>query len=591
MRFFRLSPRLRFALVWPVLAAVGVAAPVIWFLVTGPLERGTATLLLDTVEILWPQAAAALDLEDAETQEAIRNLAAAGATRITLIEESGKVIAESSLAWDETQRMENHAARPEVRKALATGRGTAVRRSRTTGLSYAYAAGSFTARDGSTYVLRLARPVELRFLRRNLAGALFLAVATALVVLGPISWWLNRKLFRPLRQIIDGADRLATGELDSRVAVPDVQELATLATGLNQLAGEVESQLGLLSTERDHLREILASMSEGVLVIDAEGQMQLTNSVFRKLFELEGNAGDRSVAEVVEQPVLAELVAAVLAGRDALSVELDLSDPRRNLSLLASPLPEGHGAVVVVRDVTRELRLAEARRDLVANVSHELKTPLTAIRGYAETLEDGALDRPPVARRFTRSILEQCRRLEALLSDLLTLSRLDSQPQGPPAREAVDLAKLARNAVEMLAASARKAEVELTIRAAEDLPAVNGERDELERLLLNLIENAVKYNRPGGEVNVSLETEGPGVLIEVRDTGIGIPEASRGRIFERFYRVDKGRARDQGGTGLGLSIVKHVARSHGGRVEAESRLGEGSVFRVRLPGTEHQEFK
>ncbi len=583
MKIFRLYPRLRFVLVWPLLATVGVAVPLIWFLFTGPLERGSATLLLDTVEILWPQAAAALDLEDAATQEAIRNLAAASSIRVTLIAASGEVVAESSLAWEDARRMDNHGARPEVREALNTGRATSVRSSATTGLSYAYAAASFAARDGQTYVLRLARPLEqMRFLRRNLAGVIFLAVAIALILLGPISWWLNRTLFLPLRRIIDGADRLAAGQLDSRVAVPKAQELATLAAGLNHLAGEVEAQLHLLATERDRLQEILASMSEGVLVIDAEGRVRLANSVFRRIFDLEGDPGGRPAVELLEQPVLRELIAVALDGQDVEGAELDLDEPRLNLSLLASPLPAGHGAVIVVRDVTLELRLAEARRDLVANVSHELKTPLTAIRGYAETLEDGALEELPVARRFIRSILEQCARLEALLGDLLTLSRLDSRQQRQPRPEALDLARLTRRAVEVLAPRARKAEIELAVRAPEELPVV-GEHDELERLLLNLIENAIKYTRPGGEVSVSLEEQGPEAVIEVRDTGIGIPEDALDRVFERFYRVDKGRARDQGGTGLGLSIVKNVVRSHGGKVEVESRLGSGSLLRVLLP--------
>ncbi len=584
MKLFRLSPRLRFALIWPLLAAVGVAAPLLWFLITVPLEQGTATLLLDAVEILWPQASVAVDRQAAGTHEVIRNLAAASSIRITLIEETGKVIADSSLTWDEVRRMDDHGTRPEVRAAFAGGRGTAVRHSATTDLSYAYAAGSFTTHDGRAYVLRLARPLEqVRFLRRNLAGALLAAVATASVLLGPISWWLNRTLFRPLREIIDGADRLAAGELDSRVAVPEAQELATLAAGLNHLAGEVEAQLRLLGTERDHLREILASMSEGVLVIDGQCRVRLTNSVFRRIFDLGSDPDRSSTTELVGRPFLAELIASAHDGDEVRSAELDLSEPRRHLSLLASPLPEGRGTVVVVRDVTRELRLTEARRDLVANVSHELKTPLTAIRGYAETLEDGALDKPSTARRFTRSILEQCARLEALLGDLLTLSRLESRRQKAPAMATVNLADLARHAVEVLAPRARKAQVELAIRAVEDLPAIIGKRDQLERLLLNLIENAIKYNRPAGEVNVRLDAVGSEVVIEVRDTGIGIPEEALDRIFERFYRVDKGRSRDQGGTGLGLSIIKHVAQSHGGRVEVESRLGEGSVFRVRLP--------
>ncbi len=365
MKLFRLSPRLRFALVWPVLAAVGVAAPLLWFLARSPTGNAPALLVV--------------------------------------------------------------------------------------------------------------------------------AVGAALVIPALMLWWLNRRFRSSLREIASGAKRQAAGDFAIRVVVPEDKELATLALSLNRLTAEIEEQIRLRETEREHFREISA------------------------------------------------------------------------------------------RDMAEAVRLTEARRELVANVSHELKTPLTAIRGYAETLEDGALDQPQVARRFTRSILEQCARLEALLGDLLTLSRLESHRQGPPAKAAVDLGELARSAVEILGALARKGEVELALRTAEDLPAVTGERDELERLMLNLIENAIKYNRPGGEVSVILETEGPEVVVEVRDTGIGIPEAALDRIFERFYRVDKGRARDQGGTGLGLSIIKHVAQNHGGRVEVESRLGKGSTFRVYLP--------
>ena len=581
MKLFRLSPRLRFVLVWPLLVAVGVAVPLIWFLVSGPLEQGSATLLLDTVEILWPQAAAALDLGGSGTHAAIRNLAAASAIRVTLIDDAGRVIAESSLTWEETRRMENHGARPEVQAAFTAGRGTAVRRSTTTGVSYAYAAASFTARDGRTYALRLARPLEqVRFLRRNLVGALLLAVATAAVLLGPISWWLNRTLFRPLRQIIDGADRLAAGELGSRVAVPEARELATLATGLNHLAGEVEAQLRLLGTERDHLREILASMSEGVLVTDAEGRVRLTNSVFREIFALD--AGDRQTIGLKEQPVLAELISAALDGQNARSAELDLTEPRRNLSLIASPLPDGHGVVVVVRDVTAELRLAAARRDLVANVSHELKTPLTAIRGYAETLEDGALSDVAAGPRFVGRILDQCQRLEMLLRDLLTLSRLERlDPER--GEELLDLTRAAERAFEALALRASERDVELILEARDRALHIRGAGSELDNVLLNLIDNAIKYNRAGGEIRIALREVGEEAVIEVADTGIGIPEQDLERVFERFYRVDKGRAREQGGTGLGLAIVKHAVRRLGGRIDVESRLGEGTVFRVRLP--------
>jgi two-component system phosphate regulon sensor histidine kinase PhoR len=235
---------------------------------------------------------------------------------------------------------------------------------------------------------------------------------------------------------------------------------------------------------------------------------------------------------------------------------------------------------VVARDTTELTRVADMRRDFVGNVSHELKTPLAAIRGFAETLRDGALDEPPVARRFTERILEQCRRLQALLDDLLTLSRLETVALRE--REPVELEDLVRRAVDVLAPLAREKRVEVDVVTTR-IPAVLGEADAMERLVLNLLENALKYNRPDGRVTVLLSAPGPEVLLEVRDTGIGIPPESLPRIFERFYRVDKGRAREEGGTGLGLAIVKHVAQAHGGQVEVDSRLGRGTTFRVRLP--------
>ncbi|HEX2164842.1 MAG TPA: ATP-binding protein, partial [Thermoanaerobaculia bacterium] len=216
-----------------------------------------------------------------------------------------------------------------------------------------------------------------------------------------------------------------------------------------------------------------------------------------------------------------------------------------------------------------------------------LKTPLAAIRGYAETLRDGALAEPETARRFLARVLDQTRRLELLLADLLTLSRLESA-EAPRERRPVDLAAVVARAVETVSAAARERRVEIAVDAAAGLPRVPGDADHLERMAVNLLDNAVKYNRPGGRVTVTLAAEAaggaPAVLLAVADTGLGIPTAARDRVFERFYRVDRGRARDEGGTGLGLAIVKHVVQGHGGTIDLDSRPGQGSTFRVRLPG-------
>jgi two-component system phosphate regulon sensor histidine kinase PhoR len=312
-------------------------------------------------------------------------------------------------------------------------------------------------------------------------------------------------------------------------------------------------------------------------------------------------------------------------GEDRTAVVEVRSPERRTVALAATPLawrppgseprpgeapeqagtPKGgaapreiQGAVVVARDTTQATRLDEMRRDFVANVSHELKTPLSAIRAYAETLRDGALEDRPAAQRFVARILEQSRRLQALLDDLLTLSRLESLEERPR-REPVDLLPILRRAVEVVEDAARGRGIEVRIEeppgAAAPVPPVLADREGLERLTTNLLENAVKYNREGGRVAIRLSRtasgEAPGerghAVLEVADTGIGIPEEALPRIFERFYRVDKGRARPEGGgaggTGLGLAIVKHVTQSAGGQVEVESELGVGTTFRVRLP--------
>jgi two-component system phosphate regulon sensor histidine kinase PhoR len=423
-------------------------------------------------------------------------------------------------------------------------------------------------------------------LHPQLGAALLAAALAAAVALGLGAVWLERRLFRPLARLIAGARDLAAGRL-SRVAEPESAELSVLARALNHLAESAAAQFAAVRSERDHLQSILASMSEGVLVVGPDGRALSANPAFCRLFDLSGVVTGRALLEISRHPELGRVVQATLRRAEPQSGQIELQLPeRRTLQLASAALAGGErGAVVVARDTTELTRVADMRRDFVANVSHELKTPLAAIRGYAETLRDGALEEQETARRFTERLLWQCRRLQALLDDLLTLSKLESV--APPAdreREAVDLAALGQRAVEMLSAAARERRLRLELKD-EGVPRLRGDADGLERLLVNLLDNAIKYNRPGGEVGLRLARQGSQALIEVTDTGIGIPPEALPRIFERFYRVDKGRAREEGGTGLGLAIVKHLAQSHGGRVEVESRAGRGTTFRVLLPVT------
>ena len=584
-----LSP-LRLAAFWPALAALATAGLLLGWFLPRLIRQSAASELVQTTSLLAPAAANQIA---SGTGSSLQNWALSsvrGTTlRLTLIDAAGRVLADSATPAAAIPALENHAARPEVRAAMATGTGSHVRRSDTTGVPYVYAARSVGLPRGGVAVVRLAQPLQdLAAVLHRLFWALGLAALAALAVLGLVSWWLTARVFRPLREVIAGAERLAAGALEHRVPVPPVPEVAALAIAVNRLAGRIGEQVAAAEAERDHLRTILASMSDGVLVTAADGRAVLANTAFRQLFGLGGEVTGSTPLELSRQPVLEHLVRTTVGGGEGESGSIELATPeRRTLALTSTPLAEpggGRGAVVVARDVSAFTRLAETRRDFVANVSHELKTPLAAIRGFAETLRDGALEDPATAQRFTDRILSQCQRLQALLDDLLTLSRLESVSE-PAGRADVELGELVRRTLEDAAGAA--AEHGLTLSSElEPLPAVPGNADALERLLRNLLENAIKYNRAGGRVLVRLRRRGEHAVLEVTDTGIGIPPEALPRVFERFYRVDPSRARQQGGigsTGLGLAIVKHVAQSHGGRVEVESEPGRGSTFRVTLP--------
>jgi two-component system phosphate regulon sensor histidine kinase PhoR len=590
------TPKLRLAPIWPAVAAVATGALLLFTLLPGLFERSAALQLLDSLRVLQPvvhEHLAAQVREDLTAQGSgpddlgdtpawLREIAKGGDLRLTLIASDGAVLADSAAQLP----LDNHRSRPEVAAALGGGSGVAVRTSASTGVTYVYAARTFTGPGGRLYVLRLSQPLaHLAELRGGLATAGALALAVAALSVLAVSLWIDRRLLLPLSRLIAGAGELASGRYSYRLAVPDEEELADLALALNRLAATVEGQLAAVHHERDHWKAILAGMSEGVLVVGRDGRAQFANAAFQRLFDRAGEVAGRQVLEIVRQPELARMVDLTLAegrGREA-EIEIGRDGDRRCLQLASAALSTGaEGAVVVARDVTERTRLTEMRRDFVANVSHELKTPLAAIRGYAETLQDGAAAEPATAARFLDRILVQCRRLQALLDDLLTLSRLesiDSSPQNEP----VDLAAVVARAADLVAESAADKEVELVIEAAGRGLELSGDGDGLERMVVNLLDNAIKYNRRHGRVTVRLEPLEREVRIEVRDTGIGIPQDALTRIFERFYRVDKGRAREEGGTGLGLAIVKHVAQAHGGQVEVESRIGSGSTFRVRLP--------
>jgi two-component system phosphate regulon sensor histidine kinase PhoR len=351
------------------------------------------------------------------------------------------------------------------------------------------------------------------------------------------------------------AEAIARGEFDRRADV----EVGTLARSLHAMAG----LLARAGTERAECLAILSNMSDGVIATDRSQRVVVCNRAAVELLDISEPGKDRPLYEVIRHPEIlkAEKKSLVLG-------------PIRGRHLEVAVSPHAGGVVIVIHDVTQSVRYQELRKDFVANVSHELRTPLTFILGFVETLQDGAMSDPVKGPEYLATIEKHVRQLTNLVSDLLELSRLEGQPGVK--RVPVDVAATAQRVVEQMRAAAKEGQT-LSVEAAPySMPA---DPDQMERAIANLVENAIKYTPEGGAIRVRVA---PG-RIEVEDNGIGIPAEDLPRVFERFYRVDKSRSREMGGTGLGLAIVKHIAQAHGGTVEAESEVGKGSTFRIRLP--------
>jgi len=363
-------------------------------------------------------------------------------------------------------------------------------------------------------------------------------------------------------------------------------ELGALGRSLHQMAGQLRGMMEQLKEESGQREAILSSMVEGVLAVDTEMRVTFLNNAFRRLFGIpKALTGPVSLVELVRDRELLEMLKRVLVSKQPLNQRLELSGAEGRIFEAQAGLLGGssrQGAIVILHDITNLERLERVREDFVANVSHELRTPLTAICGYAETLLDGALDDQENNRQFVEIIRSHANRINSIASDLLTLSELESgKPPAEPDRISVrDSLDAALRIVEPEA----KMRSVMLLRGTMEEAQVNGFRVHFEQALVNLLNNAIKFNRPGGEVRVQAARTADGrICLSVADTGVGIPSEDLPRIFERFYRVDKARSREVGGTGLGLSIVKHVVERMNGTVTVESQLGRGSEIKLLLP--------
>ncbi len=517
----------------------------------------------------------------------VRHVSELAGVRATFLAADGTVLADSDR---DARTLENHADRPEILAARTTGRGTATRLSESLGVEMMYFALATGSRDGVAFV-RTALPLdEIVAQQATLRRATLAGITIAAVVGLFVSFLLSRSFTRPLVDMAATAREISAGRHGMRLDAQRRDELGGFARSFNVMAAQLADQIDDLTEDRNRLQAILAAMAEGVVAVDAEGRVLHLNAVAARILGSDPAAArGKPFASVTRVKEVADLLGEAVRTGVGRSREMVLAEfPKdRILEIQTAPIPgdEGEapaGAVVVLHDVTELRRLEAIRRDFVTNVSHELKTPLTAVRGVVETLVDDREMSAATRERFLRKLDDQSRRLARIVTDLLSLARIESRREDLE-REHLDFRQTVNESVRALSGLAEERRLALTSRLPDAEVPVRGDRPSLRLLVDNLVDNAIKYTPEGGKVTVRLVRRDRWALLEVEDTGIGIEDRHRERLFERFYRVDKARSRDLGGTGLGLSIVKHVALAHDGEVTFESVAAEGSTFRVRLP--------
>jgi two-component system, OmpR family, phosphate regulon sensor histidine kinase PhoR len=504
--------------------------------------------------------------------------------RVTVIASDGQVLADSQ---SDPRSMENHAGRPEIQDAVTKGQGSSVRYSVTLKRDLLYYAIRHRPVAGPAIVLRFAIPLEtadqaLGSFRRSL----WLASLVILLLAGTVSVLVSRSFSERVERLKEFSRRVAEGDFRPLPGGDSGDALEALGTSLNRTAAGMDRTIRALTEERNLSSAILGSMVEGVAVVNGAERLVFANQGFVDILELHVPPKSGSaLVEIVRQTELIEAVRQVLAGESRVEAEIVTGTLRQHFfaaTVAAVRAGETSGAVVVLHDISELRKLERVRRDFVANVSHEFKTPLTAIQGFSETLLAGAIDDPQNRERFLGIILEHSRRLARLTDDLLKLSQMDADRLEIEIRR-VSVAELIESCLETAQHRAAEKKISVSVTGPKDLPDIAGDRRRLAEVLQNLLDNATQYTLPGGSITLRADARDADMIFTVSDTGIGIPKADQSRIFERFYRVDAARSREAGGTGLGLAIAKHLVEVHGGRIWVDSEIGQGSQFNFSVP--------
>ncbi|GAB6137536.1 two-component system histidine kinase PnpS [Halanaerobaculum tunisiense] len=503
-------------------------------------------------------------------------------TRITVVAASGQVLADSR---ENPAEMDNHIDRPEIQEALREDLGKSMRHSATLNIDMRYVALPIVDQGETIGIIRAA--LDLKKLNRLYYGiweVLFQTGIIAFLISILLSFKFAKRITNPIREMTSVAQRMANGFLDQKLVIKTEDEIGKLAKMFNHMVNQVKENMQQLSTEKSKVEAIVTSIGDAIIAVNESGEVILVNLAAEEIFQItEEEVLGESVIQITKNYKLDELITESLETGKELTEEVDLLLPEeRTFRVQLAPIERKdqlRGVVVSLRDITDIRRLEQMRKEFVSNVSHELKTPLTSIKGYVETLLESNPDLDTY-NSFLEVIDDETERLEYLINDILDLSKIEAGNN--LLEDELYIPEIINDVIPVLAPKAEQKNIDVQLDIESDLPKITGNQEQLSRLLINLIDNALKYTPAGGRVEVKSYTENDKLVIEVEDNGMGIPQEDISRIFERFYRVNKARSRELGGTGLGLSIVKHIVEQHNGIIEVESELEVGTKFIVKF---------
>lgn len=528
-----------------------------------------------------------INAPDTVLDSVVQTLRKSGQVRITIIRNNGLVIADSH---KDKNKMDNHADRPEIKLAFLDSVGHSIRFSYTLQKKLIYLAVPLKSEHKIIAAVRVAFPLSSyeasinNLQKRVLFGGLFILLLGAL-----FSYFISRRISKPLEEIKQGAQRFAAGVFEPPLPESGSSEITALAATLNQMAREISARIQTISLQRSEQEAMFASMKEGVLAIDKNERIIRINKAALRFFNIvDEHPEKRLIHEIIRHHPVLDFIREALKEPKHLEQDIRIQNEIQHILHISSdPLQNSEeqiiGSLILINEITQLKKLDKMRQDFVANVSHELKTPITSIKGYMETLREGQVEDAETVEKFHAIVARQADRMNAIVTDLLQLSHIEQQEGSAKLIKSKEtLSDIVLSAVEDCQKLADEKNIKIQSNVEPNL-LVFANRALLEQALINLINNALKYSAPDSEIQIRAEQEADELCIHIQDQGCGIDPKYHDRLFERFFRVDKARSRELGGTGLGLAIVKHIAKVHGGNISVSSRVGKGSTFTIHLP--------